>query len=44
MFDTTDMRNAIDLLQHEYNVCIEVNDEELAKALKTVMDYLKDCM
>lgn len=44
MFDTTDMRNAIDLLQYEYNVCIEVNDEELAKALKTVIDYLKDCM
>ena len=44
MFDTTDMRNAIDLLQHEYDLCIEVNDEELAKALKTVIDYLKDCM
>lgn len=44
MFDNTDMRNAIDLLQHEYNVCIEVNDEELAEALKTVINYLKDCM
>lgn len=39
-----DIYNAIELLQHEYNVCIDVNDEELAKALKTVIDYLKDCM
>lgn len=44
MFDNTDILNALDLLQHEYNVCIEVNDEELAEALKTVIDYLKDCM
>lgn len=44
MFDNTDIRNAIELLQHEYNVCIEVNDEELAETLKTVIDYLKDCM
>ena len=44
MFDNTDICNALALLQHEYNVCMEVNDESLAEALKTVINYLKDCM
>ena len=44
MFNNIDIYNALALLQHEYDLCIEVNDEELAKALKTVIDYLKDCM
>ena len=44
MFNTADIYNTLALLQHEYNLCIEVNDEALAEAFKTVINYLKDCM
>ena len=39
-----DIYDTLALLQHEYNVCLEVNDEELAEAFKTVINYLKDCI
>ena len=44
MFNTTDVYNALALLQHEYNLCVEAGDKALAEAFKTVINYLKDCM
>ena len=44
MLNNINIYNALELLQHEYNLCLEVNDEALAEALKTVINYLKDCI
>ena len=44
MFNITDVCNAIALLQHEYNLCVEAGDSALSAAFKTVINYLQDCM